>query len=148
MKVLKNISWILFLTWSISACSVGPQPIEYGEDVCDFCKMTIVDRQFAAELVTSKGKIFKFDAIECMVPFRQQKEGTSFSYTLVNDYQKPGELMDAEWSYYLISPAIPSPMGGNLSAFSTVAAAEGIQKEKGGVVYSWKELQVGIRNEK
>ena len=29
--------------------------------------MTIVDRQHAAEAVTSKGKVFKFDAIECMV---------------------------------------------------------------------------------
>ena len=46
-----------------SSCNVGPQPISYGSDGCHFCSMTIVDRQHAAEIVTDKGKGFKFDRI-------------------------------------------------------------------------------------
>ena len=51
----------------IIGCEVKPQEIAYGQDACHFCKMTIVDRQHAAELVTVKGKAFKYDAIECMM---------------------------------------------------------------------------------
>ena len=56
---------ILFL--SLAACTVAPVPINFGSDGCHFCKMTIVDKQHAAELVTSKGKAYKYDAIECMI---------------------------------------------------------------------------------
>ncbi|MCB0620489.1 MAG: hypothetical protein KDC41_17650, partial [Saprospiraceae bacterium] len=62
MKTLAGVLCIfLFL-----ACRPAPQPIEYGSDLCDYCKMTIVDRQHAAEAVTGKGRAYRFDAIECL----------------------------------------------------------------------------------
>ncbi|MCG8326861.1 MAG: nitrous oxide reductase accessory protein NosL [Chitinophagales bacterium] len=126
---------------SLIACAPSPQPIDYGNDMCHYCKMTIVDQQHAAEVITSKGKAYKFDAIECMVNYLGEEPEQTYAFQLVNDYQQPKELIPAEESFYLISEAIPSPMGANLSAFETKAKAKAVQAEKGGNVYSWNALQ-------
>lgn len=138
---MKNIICISLLFFLLSSCAPAPKPIDYGSDGCHFCKMTIVDHQHAAEAVTDKGKVYKFDAIECLVNYLDRNPEEAFAYLLVNDYEEPKALIDAETSYYLISEAIPSPMGAYLSGFADRAAAERMQAEKGGSVYDWKALQ-------
>ena len=128
---------ILTLALAASSCAPKPQPIEYGSDMCYFCKMSIVDNQHAAMVVTAKGKNYKFDAIECLIPFMETQEGVSYAYLLVNDYESPGAVLPAAESYYLVSKAIPSPMGAYLSAFSSQGRAAAVQEEKGGEVYDW-----------
>ena len=68
---MRILAWLLGLIF-ISACTVEPQPIQYGRDNCAFCKMTIVDGRYGSELVSSKGKVFKFDAVECLINFDLQ----------------------------------------------------------------------------
>lgn len=136
----------LGLTLSLSACSQNPKPIHYGTDLCDFCKMTIVDKQHAAEIVTLKGKALKFDAAECMVNYiNRQDPATRYAHILVNDFNDPGVLLDAQTATFLVSDAIPSPMGANLSAFKTAEAANSLVQSKGGQTFTWdaikKELQ-------
>ena len=53
----------------LQACSGGPQPIQFGTDNCDNCKMTLVDRHYGCEIVTKKGKAYKFDDLNCMMAF-------------------------------------------------------------------------------
>lgn len=106
--VITFFSTFLFFT---SSCQVKPQEIDYGKDGCHYCKMTIVDNQHAAELVTKKGKAFKYDAIECMVNDLKQKENNSVELFYVNDYGNPGKFVPAKEATYLISKKIPSPMG-------------------------------------
>ncbi|MEK7254793.1 MAG: nitrous oxide reductase accessory protein NosL, partial [Bacteroidota bacterium] len=113
----------------LNACSPSPQPIELGTDACDHCQMTIVDEPFAAELVTKKGKVFKFDAIECMVNYLKDKGEDEFAHLLVRDFESPKDWQEARQSTYLVSPNLPSPMGGNLSAYKTEAAAKAMQAE-------------------
>ena len=131
---------ILFMGLLVMGCSIGPEPIAYGSDGCHYCSMTIVDRQHAAEIVTKKGKAFKFDAVECMVNHLEDIDISSVKLFLANDYQDPGELIDAKKSTFLESKEIPSPMGEYLSAFSTRAEAENIEAENKGKLYSWDEL--------
>lgn len=128
-----------------SSCAPKPEPVEYGADMCHFCKMSIVSRQHAAEAVTSKGKVYKFDATECLVHFLKEQNGTEYAYLLASDYERPGTLMPAESSTYLISPQMPSPMGAFLSAFSSPERAQAFQQEKGGEVLSWQQLQERLR---
>lgn len=125
----------------LSGCTPEPTPISYGEDSCDFCRMTIVDPQHAAEVVTNKGRVYKFDAIECMVSHVKREGEEQFSFILVNDYADPGELIDAGKARFLISEAIPSPMGAFLSAFEERQTADEFLAEKGGTLYSWRSLQ-------
>lgn len=141
---MKKLLFLLPLAWLAAACSPVPQPVEYGSDLCAHCQMTIVDKPFAAELVTKKGKVFKFDAVECMVNYLAEKDEADFALFLVQDYEQPGEWQDAGQSFYLISEALPSPMGGHLSAYRDEAGAKKMQAEKGGVVYGWEQLKNSI----
>lgn len=125
--------------WTL-ACTPKPKPIDFGHDVCAHCKMGIVDKQFAAELVTKKNKVYKFDAIECLVQFPLSRESEDIALYLVRDYTNPDDWMDATQAFYLISPELPSPMGGFLSAYQTRELAQTTQREKNGEILNWEEL--------
>jgi len=122
------------------SCDVAPEQINYGNDACHFCKMTIVDQQHAAQYVTKKGKQFKFDAIECMVNELSEKEIEKIAIFLVSDYNKPGQMTSALDATYLISKEIKSPMGANLSGFESVQIANNTKDESGGELYTWIQL--------
>ena len=134
MKFLLVITILLFLV----SCKVEESPINYGKDSCKFCKMNIVDKQHAAEMVTQKGKPFKYDAIECMV--RDLNNENDIALFLFNDYSNPGILVDAKSATYLISENLPSPMGANLTGFQNLSDAELVLKEKQGKLFTWNEL--------
>jgi copper chaperone NosL len=102
--------------------------------------MTIVDKLHAAEIVTQKGKVYKFDATECMIHFLDEIDTSTIELYLSNSYSNPGELTDATKATYLISANVPSPMGAFLSGFKTEKEAKDIQDQKLGHLYTWKEL--------
>lgn len=144
----KSILWLVLIAVLIS-CTVEPKKIEYGVDACAYCKMNIVDKQHAAQLVTKKGKNFKYDAIECMlhnIEALEEKNKKSFAYILVADYSNPGSLIDATSATYLISKRIKSPMGANLTAFGELTKANEFVKEPDDKVFNWEELKVYFYN--
>ena len=134
---LLQLSLLLLLV----GCEIKPEKINYGTDACHFCKMTIVDTQHAAQFVTTKGKAYKFDAIECMVNQLKSWDGPKIKLTLVSDYSNQAELIDAKDATYLISESIPSPMGAFLSSFKKKENAERIKSESGGEILTWTQLQ-------
>ncbi|HMQ50142.1 MAG TPA: nitrous oxide reductase accessory protein NosL [Saprospiraceae bacterium] len=139
----KLLFWPVVLL--LTACLPEPQPINYGSDQCDFCRMTIVDKKHAAEVVNAKGKAYKFDAIECMIQYANIDGAEQFALYLVNDFEMPGEWLDAKTSTFLISQNIPSPMGAYLSAFATTEKAKAVQKANKGDLYNWDEIQQKIK---
>ena len=139
MQRLKQFSFVVSLL-VLTSCNIGPKAIVYGNDGCYFCKMTIVDKVHAAEIVTNKGKIYTFDATECMVNFQKEFDTLEIKLYLSNNYNEPEALIDATKATFLISKNIPSPMGAYLSAFKTKNEALMVQSEKGGTLYSWQEL--------
>jgi len=139
MQTLKHYLSIALLCLFFS-CNVSPNPIIYGSDGCHFCKMTIVDKVHAAEVVTKKGKVYKFDATECMINFMDEFDTSEIALHLSNNFTEPETLIDATKATFLISENIPSPMGAFLSAFKNKVDAEKTQSEKGGVLYSWDKL--------
>ena len=44
----------------------GPQDFALGKDQCDNCRMTITEQKYATQLITQKGRAYKFDDIMCM----------------------------------------------------------------------------------
>lgn len=138
--LMRNLLYILVL-FILTGCEVQPVPIMFGKEECSFCKMTIVDRQHAAQLVTKKGKQFKFDAIECMLNSLNQKHNAQENQIyLVSDYGK-GTMTKAEDATYLVSQAIKSPMGAFLSAFSSRTEAMTTKDLHGGEIYTWEEIK-------
>lgn len=135
-----QIFFLLICCAFLLTCQVGPKPIEYGVDGCHFCKMTIVDKLHAAEVVTNKGKIYKFDATECMVNFRKEFDTSQIKFYLSTNYKEAESLIDATKATFLVSENIPSPMGAFLSAYESKDDALKIQQEKGGNLFTWEEL--------
>jgi copper chaperone NosL len=138
--MLKYRIVVVLLVLIVSSCAIGPQPIAYGSDGCHFCRMTIVDRQHAAEIV--KGKVFKFDSSECMMNHLKDIDQKQVALFLVNDYDRPGELIDATEATYLISQRIPSPMGEFLTAFKTEQAAVEALMTYEGDLLTWEQLKL------
>ncbi len=144
-----SVSKFIFigLLFTLISCKVEPQKINYGEDHCAFCDMTVVDKTHASEYVTKKGKSYIFDAIECMTQkINQENNEPDLAYVLVANYQKPGVLIDAKSATYLITKKIKSPMGANLSAFSSLENAKKMQTELGGTIYNWQQLKKKFSN--
>lgn len=141
---MKKYSVILLISIGMmvtTSCSNGPRPINYGADACDFCRMTIVDKQHAAQIVIKTGKAFKYDAIECMLNDMKEWEHPEIRHYLVADYANPGELTDALSASYLISKEIPSPMGEFLTAFENAEKRNEVKKDVSGIALDWKALK-------
>jgi copper chaperone NosL len=134
----------------LSACSKHPATLSFGNDACDYCSMTISDRRHGALFVSDKGRSYKFDAVECMIeslgPGEKFADTTVHSFHVV-DYAQPGVVVEATGAAYLVSPAVPSPMGANLSAFASRAGADSVQSAKGGDVMDWDALREHLRQE-
>lgn len=102
--------------------------------------MTIVDKKFGAELVTSKGKVYKFDDVKCLLDFQEPGSDETYLHTLVIDFAGNGELIDAKNAHFVASPEIRSPMNGQAAAFSSQSALDDANKEWNGTHVSWSEL--------
>jgi copper chaperone NosL len=133
---------LLLLSVVLGSCQVSERPIEYGADECEYCKMMIMDQRYGSELVTEKGKVYTFDAAECLIEYLQYNEemAEAARYLLVTPYTDPNHLIDARGATYLVSEQMPSPMGAYLTAFSDRQEATAFQSTKGGVLYTWEEI--------
>ena len=133
---------IISFTLILASCSIGPEPIAYGHDGCAYCEMTIMDQRYGTELVTSKGKIFKFDSIECLVRYLKEGEAeqANVKLLLLTPFNHPETLENADQCFILHSQGMPSPMGMFLTAFIDESTARKFQEENGGTIYTWQEL--------
>lgn len=125
----------------VTSCNTGPKPIDYGNDGCHYCKMTIVDKIHGAELVTEKGKVFKFDATECMLNYQKDNPAIEHGNFYTNYYENPSALINSAEATFLISEKLPSPMNGNITAFKDKNEAQKVQAEIDGTRYTWDALK-------
>ena len=143
MQTNKVSMLLLVLLLLLSNCNTQPEPIRVGKDNCDFCKMTISDNRFGAEIVTNKSKIYKFDDGHCVVAFLRsgkiEKKDISGVYFV--DFSNPHDLIKAEQAVYLQSPALKSPMGGNIAAFRSEDSLNNNLPKFYGNKISWEDVQ-------
>ena len=139
MKTINSL-FILLLTFS-SCINPKSEPIKLNADKCDNCGMTISDVKFAAELVTNKGRVYKFDDIACMIKYsNENKEKTTSSEFYVSDYIGTHELIMTKNASYIKEETLKSPMGGNTAAFSNTDSAAVWSKKRNTTVTSWDAL--------
>lgn len=136
-----RISGVLALLF-LAGCASGPEPIVYGVQECAHCRMTISDARFASRLLTSQGRTFAFDAVECMASYERTNtvEAGNIAGRWVNAYLDSGTMVSADEAHFLISENLPSPMGGNLTAYASATDAARQQQIHQGRVLTWKEL--------
>ncbi|MCK9480331.1 MAG: nitrous oxide reductase accessory protein NosL [Bacteroidia bacterium] len=119
MRFVQVIGLFAFMI-SMGACSISPKPIVFGTDDCDHCKMTISDTRYGAELVTKKGRIYKFDDLHCLKGFMDEQVVPldNIHSLWVIDFSVPETLTQLEQSFLLHNEQLQSPMGSNTAAFA------------------------------
>ena len=138
---MAGITSILFAIF-ISSCNTQPQAIEIGKVNCDLCKMTIMDAKFASELITSKGRIYKFDDTHCLLSYLRsgviEKEEVKEIYFV--DYNNPTQFIPSAAAFLLRNEALHSPMNGNVAAFSNTGERAKLHAQINGDTITWKNL--------
>jgi len=140
MKTIASIAFVSALLFS--SCATGPEKFNYGKDVCADCSMTIMDPKFGAEIITNKGKVFKFDDAHCIVNFIKagKVKQQNIKQTLFIDYNNSENFLSAESSSFVVSVQLKSPMNSNAAAFSTREKAEEVAQRTGGEIKLWRDL--------
>jgi len=141
--VVKNVTPAMgFVTALIllNSCNPGPEPIKLGIDNCTYCKMTVTDSRFASEIVTKKGKVFKFDDAHCLLSYLhngqiQKKEVRDIYFA---DFSDSHSLVNSSKAIFLQSEALRSPMNGNIVAFTNEEIVKQAMKD-----FPGKILQLG-----
>lgn len=110
MPHLLSVTGILML-FCFSACSQNAEPIKYGKDNCNHCNMTIMKNNFGGEIVTKKGKVFKFDDAGCLKDFLAEKKigNGEVGKIFLNDIDK-GQLLDSEQLIVVKNDSFRTPM--------------------------------------
>lgn len=131
----RQVLVILALAFFAVACTETPEPINFGKDQCSYCKMTISDPKYGSELVTDKGRVQKYDALECMIN-DLQSNSPAYSGLYAIAFDRPETLVSVDSLLFVISPEYKSPMGANLASFTK----RNVPKEEADNTYNWKGL--------
>jgi len=137
----------IFALLLFSSCSTGPEPIRYGQDACFHCKMTLTDIRFGAEIVTQKGKVFKFDDLNCLTRYLNEGkiEEKDIAQIVSVDFKKAGVFVDVQQAFFLQNEAIKSPMRGDVACFSDKNSLEAVKGAiGGGKELTWAEVKAEL----
>jgi copper chaperone NosL len=129
------------LLFSLNSCNTNPQALKIGSDNCAFCKMVISDNRFGGEIVTPKGKIYKFDDIQCILAFvKSETESFKEASFYFTDFDTKHELLKSSESFLLQSDKLKAPMNGNMAAFSSRQNLEQALTTLSGQEVKWSAL--------
>lgn len=123
------------------ACTPSPQPIHFGSDQCEHCRMLITEAEYASQLLNHQSKSYKFDSIECLAAFDLTSEERSNIHSMwVPDFINRDIWIDAELAIYLHSETLRSPMGLFISSYQNKEDALQMQHEYGGQILTYSEV--------
>ncbi|MFY0672273.1 MAG: nitrous oxide reductase accessory protein NosL [Bacteroidia bacterium] len=130
LKYLIPLTVVVFLS-----CTSEPKKIKIGSDQCHFCKMTIMEENFACQTITKKGKVYVYDDLKCQIKEkRSQEKSLSGAQFFVSNYLDDGAFLNFEQAFFIESSEFKSPMAGNIAAVATQSEAEVLASEKNGAI--------------
>ena len=104
--------------------------------------MTISDNKYGGEIITKKGKAYKFDDIHCLLSFRNNiifKE-EEISHTYYVNFEDSHDFIDAARAYLFKSNKFHTPMAGNVAAFKSKESLNNAASKFAGIAISETEL--------
>jgi copper chaperone NosL len=133
---------VLLLPFLFSSCTSGTEAITTGKDNCYFCKMTISDPKFGAELVTKKGKVYKFDDMHCLFAFIKTKavDDAQVKDIYLVDFAGNHSLVKAADGFFIQGGAIRGPMNGNVIAFKNKDSMKNTITRFNATEVNWQQL--------
>ena len=141
-----RVAYALAAGLSVGCAPGGPRAIAYDRESCGYCRMTISDPRFGAEVMTATGKVHTFDSIECVASFVAAQGAESVRGAWVSDWNHPGTLLAADSAEFRrIEGPAGSPMGKGLVATKPGAAPAGARAP--GVVMRWQDVLAAAAHE-
>lgn len=125
----------------ISCQTEGPQPLVINKESCSYCKMMIADPRFATQIITVKGRCYKFDDAGCMKHFLADNSEFAVKQAYFADYMPPHNFISKENALFIQSQNFQSPMNGNLAAFSEERSLETVKIKFQAKTISWDEYK-------
>ena len=110
---MKRIAMVLAVLL-VTACTKGPEPIRWGSDMCDQCRMILSDKRFGAELVAQR--VYKFDGIDELARFQSAHPETKGAAYVTDG--ETGNLVPAQQAVFIDAPDLKAPMGGHIISFA------------------------------
>ncbi|CUT00526.1 copper chaperone NosL [Candidatus Kryptobacter tengchongensis] len=135
------VSILALLVYSCSK-EIKPEEIE-PHDICYLCKMAISQLNFATEIITPDGEVYKFDDIGCMIEFKKMRELPNGSVMFVRDFYT-NEWVRIENAYFVRSEKIQTPMNYFIVTFKTRESVEKFLNEYGGEEFPYEQLEIKI----
>lgn len=126
---------------ALLACGRTPPPIAYGEQGCDYCRMEIVDERYGGQLVTTRGKVYNFDSVECLAEFTATIDTTSVRMIRVADFSSPGTMLRVEDARFYRDDRRTGPMGGGWLAIASTADSSWVALNVEGDALRWDDVR-------
>lgn len=124
------------------ACGeVKPEPVKLNSDNCDYCKMTIADAKFVAEIVTPKGRVYKFDDVSCLLGYHNENPNNDGVKLYVANFKQPEQFLLVGDAIFVKGEEINSPMGGNMAAFNDSKSAEQFASPRSAQIVLWNDIK-------
>jgi copper chaperone NosL len=101
------------------------EPIQFGSDYCDECKMQITDRRYGGAALTHAGKTYKFDSVECLSDFvKNHRDEVKEKYYV--DFQT-SELKNVKETHLYLNEKMSGPMGTHLQSYQKLQPLKELQ---------------------
>ena len=102
--------------------------------------MTISDPRFGAELITKKGKLFKFDDVHCLLSFLQKNGQAQMQEIYFVDFNDDHHFIPSKDALFLKSEELRTPMAGNIAAFLHPDSLQSAMQLYKGSILHWNEI--------
>ncbi|MBE7515569.1 MAG: nitrous oxide reductase accessory protein NosL [Chloracidobacterium sp.] len=143
MNTLRTVS-LLLPALIFSACGTAeivPVAIE-DHDMCSFCRMAISEKEFAAEIIATDEKVYKFDDVGCMLKFaKNEGDALKPAAIFVTDFDSR-QWIKAHDAFFVKTGSIKTPMSGGLIPFADKAKADAFAASSGSTVMRFNGLSV------
>ena len=137
-----NVAVAFLLAFLQNGCNAAPEAIVTGKDNCYFCKMTITDAKYAGEILTKKGKVYKFDDAHCLLAFTKAKmiDEALVKDIYLADFTGTHSLVNVKEGFLLHGEAIRGPMNGNVIAFKSRDSLKTFATQLNASEITWQQL--------
>ena len=127
----------------------GPVDIQYGQDICERCKMIISEERFSSQLISEKGDVYNFDDIGGMLLYLAEKNiSPENSKIYVKDFNT-GKWLAGDDAVFIITEDIRTPMNYGIIAFSDrKSAVETVSSHGGRLVGGFSDALDFLNNNK
>jgi copper chaperone NosL len=129
------------LAITITSCSgTGKESIIINKEHCNYCKMIISDLKYASEIITKKGRAYKFDDLICLNAFLKEEPAFQVKDIYVSDFLPPHELYHTSELNFYVTSEHKGPMGGNIIAINKLSDDSLFRKNTNATPVIWNVI--------